>query len=48
MALDDADSDVRAQSAEALQKINSSEASKALRFFFIKDKFLRLLSIFKH
>jgi HEAT repeat protein len=47
-ALDDADSDVRAQSADALKKINSTEATKALRFFSIKDKYLRLLSIFKH
>ncbi len=47
-ALDDMDADVRAQSAEALEKINSAESKKALRFFSFKDKFLRLLSIFKH
>ncbi len=46
--LDDADPEVRAQSAEALAKINSPEARGALRFFPIKDKLRRLLAIFKH
>ncbi len=46
IALEDADQEVRAESAEALAKINSAETQKALRFFPIKEKFRRLLSIF--
>jgi HEAT repeat protein len=46
-ALDDSDSEVRAESAEALRKINTPEAQKALRFFPIKDRIERWLAIFK-
>ena len=46
-ALDDADSAVRAESAEALRKINTPEAEKALRFFPIKDQIRRWIAIFK-
>ena len=36
------------QSAEALGKIGTPEAQKALRFFTIKDKFYGLISAFRH
>ena len=48
VALDDKDPDVRQHSAEALGKIGTPEAQKALRFFPIKDKIRRLMGVFLH
>ncbi len=47
-ALDDKDPGVRQQSAEALAKIGTPDAKKALRFFPIKDKIRRVLGYFNH
>ena len=47
-ALDDSDQEVRMLCSEALSKTNTPESLSALRFFPIKEKFRRLLSIFKH
>jgi HEAT repeat protein len=46
-ALDDSDAGVRAESAEALRKIHTPEAEKALRFFPIKDTIRGWMAIFK-